>query len=634
VYAAGTSLSIEKDISAEPNKTVDVPIKFTNNSGKDVAGGQFDIRFGTDLTYDSITWDAISNWGAKGAAVQPDGDLRILLGDGLSEPLANGFSGTLVTVTFNVGDVKDVTVDITFDETTDPLVITFSDVTDEKPDTTPGSVKVEEANVAPVATDDTASVAKGGTIAIDVVENDTDENGDTLTVEDVTDPQHGTVDWSNTTGIITYTHGGEDATSDSFTYKAYDGTDKSAETATVSITIEHPPVAVNDTAVVTKGHTVEIKVLENDTDANGDDLTAVKLSNPKYGSVKLSDDKKTFTYASDGNSGATKDTFTYRAKDSITNSNVATVTVTVKNTPPVANDDSAMVKRGFPVDISVLDNDVEADSIYDTISLVESSIVSPTHGSLTIHSNGTITYMHDQSTNMSDSFKYQVTDGIDQSNQATVLITVTNTVPVASNDTAVVTKGMSVNVNVLANDQDPDIYDTLTTVKISDPAHGTVEKQADNSFTYTHNGDDATEDTFSYQANDGITSSDTATVTISITDIETGTVPTAVDDSITVLKNSSQGLEVLSNDKDGDVIAAGTLSIVKSSVTNPTHGTLEVGNRVITYTNKISLDDYGMTEVVSDSFTYKITNGSEESNEASVMLQINPRKIYLPLISQ
>src|SRR2546425_1047626 len=124
---------------------------------------------------------------------------------------------------------------------------------------------------------------------------------------------------------------GSETASDSFTYKTCDnGTTgsppvadpKCSGTATVSITVtpvNDAPVATGDSATVAEGGTVTVldstaaSVLANDTDAEGNTLTATKLSDPAHGSVTLNADG-TFSYSHDGSETAT-DSFTYKTCD-------------------------------------------------------------------------------------------------------------------------------------------------------------------------------------------------------------------------------------------------------------------------------------------------------------------------------
>ncbi len=88
-----------------------------------------------------------------------------------------------------------------------------------------------------------------------------------------------------------------------------------------------PPVAVDDLALTDEDISVVVDVLANDTDIDGDALTVTNLTQPANGTAELEADG-TVTYTpTAGYAGI--DAFTYTANDGTTDSNVATVTVTV-----------------------------------------------------------------------------------------------------------------------------------------------------------------------------------------------------------------------------------------------------------------------------------------------------------------
>src|SRR5262249_28654275 len=137
---------------------------------------------------------------------------------------------------------------------------------------------------------------------------------------------------------------------DAFTYQATDGTDDS-NVATVTIDVTNAvPVASDDAFSVTHDQPLHVAaggVLGNDTDANGDGLSAVPASNPAHGTLLFHADGA-FDYVPDphyvGN-----DTFTYLVSDDVANSDPATVTVSVTNTAPVAADDLFQVLHDQPL---------------------------------------------------------------------------------------------------------------------------------------------------------------------------------------------------------------------------------------------------------------------------------------------
>jgi len=103
------------------------------------------------------------------------------------------------------------------------------------------------------------------------------------------------------------------------------------------------------------------------------------------------------------------------------------------------------------------------------------------------------------------------------------LFTATSTVqaaaPVAVNDSYQMMENNGISViapGVLANDTDAD-GDTLTAATTSNPVYGTVTMQPSGAFTYTPNTNFYGTDSFSYEANDGTTDSNTAVVTLTVT---------------------------------------------------------------------------------------------------------------------
>jgi N-acetylneuraminic acid mutarotase len=186
------------------------------------------------------------------------------------------------------------------------------------------SVNIMENN-APVAVDDAYSTDEDTTLNIaapGVLGNDI---GDPLTAVLVSDVSHGTLTL-NGNGSFTYTPNAGVIGSDSFTYKANDGQAHS-NVATVSIAVNHAPVAVDDAySVVKNGVLTEIApgVLGNDM---GDLLTAVLVSDVSHGTLTLNGNGS-FTYTP--NAGVIgSDSFTYKANDGVAESNVAMVSITI-----------------------------------------------------------------------------------------------------------------------------------------------------------------------------------------------------------------------------------------------------------------------------------------------------------------
>ena len=132
------------------------------------------------------------------------------------------------------------------------------------------TVTIGSVNDPPVAVDDAISTNEDTAVTISVLANDTDADGDTLTVASVTQGSHGAV--VNNGSNVRYTPSANFHGSDSFTYTISDG-HGGTDTATVIVTIgsvNDPPVAVDDAISTNEDTAVTISVLANDTDADGD----------------------------------------------------------------------------------------------------------------------------------------------------------------------------------------------------------------------------------------------------------------------------------------------------------------------------------------------------------------------------
>src|SRR5205085_1537261 len=140
--------------------------------------------------------------------------------------------------------------------------------------------------------------------AAGVLGNDSDLEGSPLTAIVVNGPAHGTVTL-NSNGSFTYTPGANYNGTDSATYKASDG-GLNSNVATVSLTItpaNDTPTAANDAYALAEDQTLTIAapgVLANDSDVDGDSLTAVLVHGPTHGTLTFNADGS-FTYTPGAN---------------------------------------------------------------------------------------------------------------------------------------------------------------------------------------------------------------------------------------------------------------------------------------------------------------------------------------------
>ncbi len=141
-------------------------------------------------------------------------------------------------------------------------------------------------NRFPTAQADSGTTLSGAALTINVLANDSDPDGDLLSVAGFTQPAHGTV--TQVSGGLRYTPASGYVGTDSFTYTISDGRGGTA-TGTVSVTVQAPanqaPVAQNDSAVTQAATAITINVLGNDSDPNGDLLSVGGFTQPAHGTV-------------------------------------------------------------------------------------------------------------------------------------------------------------------------------------------------------------------------------------------------------------------------------------------------------------------------------------------------------------
>ena len=460
------------------------------------------------------------------------------------------------------------------------------------------------ANTAPEAQDDKITTQVDQPITLMTVANDTDADGDTLTISDVSQPSSGTV--TNNGSTITYTPNPGFVGIDIFDYTITDGNGGSSmatETVTVTAAPNKAPVANDDAATTQEGTPVVIMTVANDTDPDGDTLTIESITQPANGTGTSDGTKIAYTPRT-GFTG--EDTLTYVISDGRggTATAVETITVTAKpNTKPVANNDSTTTDVNKAVTLNTVANDTDADGDDLTIT----NVSNPPKGSVT--NNGkTITYTPDLGFVGTDTFQYTITDG--NGGNATAIETVIvkalpNEAPVTKADFAA-TGCATILINVLVNDSDPE-NQTLSLVRTNGASLGTarvvgnmIEYKPGNSCDKGANGLDK----FTYEVSDGVnTVSENITVDVkgAIGDTKT------VNDDVTIDKDTTVNINVLLNDSG--------VGLRITTVDNPIHGSVSFANGVITYT-----PDPGF--VGKDDFFYDIIDQNGYTDAAMVIVNI------------
>ncbi|MCA8988264.1 MAG: tandem-95 repeat protein, partial [Planctomycetaceae bacterium] len=481
---------------------------------------------------------------------------------------------------------------------------------------------VNPVNFAPIARDDSFETREGVELNISspgILLNDSDANDDPLTAAVVAGPANGVLTW-NADGSFRYSANPGFSGVDSFTYQANDGALNSG-VATVSITIiaNAAPVASGDSYSTNENVALVVPapgVLSNDSDADGDSISATIVTLPGHGSLTWAADGA-FTYTPDaGFSGS--DSFTYQVSDGLKTSNIATVSLAVQhvNVAPTAVNDKYDLFEDIPLTVSapgLLSNDIDPEG--DVLSA--NVLTNPAHGTLSWSSDGSFTYVPDLNYHGSDSFTYQVSDGLAASNVAMVVLNVAavNDPPEAVNDSYTTDEDMTLVANapgLLLNDSDLD-GDLLSIRVTAGPSHGSLTWQSDGSFQYTPDLNYFGPDEFFYVVSDGVNESTPTTVSLTVQPVNDA--PVGMNDQYTmdagaVLEVTAPG--VLQNDLDveGDTLAS---RVVQAPV-----------NGVLTLNSDGSFS-YTPSEGFSgtDSFTYVATDGSLESAPVTVDITVN-----------
>jgi VCBS repeat-containing protein len=244
------------------------------------------------------------------------------------------------------------------------------------------------------------------------------------------------------------------------------------------------------------------------SDADGDPLVFSIVDNGALGVAVVTDAATgAFTYTPNANAAGT-DSFTFRAFDGTSYSNVATVSITVTpvNDAPTAADQNVSTAEDTAVDITLGASDVEGDALTWIVD-------APAHGTL----SGTapdLRYTPDAGWSGSDSFTFKVNDGALDSNVATVTITVTpvNDAPTAADQNVSTAEDTAVDITLGASDVEGD---ALTWI-VDAPAHGTLSGTAPD-LRYTPDAGWSGSDSFTFKVNDGALDSNVATVSITVT---------------------------------------------------------------------------------------------------------------------
>ncbi|RPE71493.1 Ca2+-binding RTX toxin-like protein [Pacificibacter maritimus] len=640
VSATGTETNNADDPDAEFGVTFEntSEITFTVTAGATNTGFVFGDFNADDFNITPVD-RAPNDEGGNDIILGDEGD-DTLYGEGGNDTITGGDgadsiyggSGADTIIGGNAGDVVDGGTTGDDNDTLDlsnsgPLRI-VDETTDEDGDSTSGTVEfldnegnvtgtmsfteienlILPENTGPVANDDTATVLEDGSVVIDVLDNDTDANGDALTIASATVPaDQGTVEIVD--GKLVFTPAENYNGPAEITYTVDDG-NGGTDTGTVNVDVtpvNDAPDAVNDEITTDEDTAVTIDVLDNDTDVDGDTLTITGATVPaEQGTVEIVDNELVFTPADDFNGEAT---ISYAIEDGNGGTDTATVTVNVTpvNDDPVAVDDAFETDEDTAVVIDLIGNDTDVDGDPLTIGTVS---VDPAFGEVVDNGDGTATFTPAENYYGPVTIDYTVVDGNggEDAGQAIVNVGSVNDGPTANDDEDTTDEDVSITVDLIGNDTDPD-GDTLTVTGASVPAdQGTLVDNGDGTVTFTPAENFNGEATISYSVTDGNGGTSSATHTVNVTPVNDD--PVAVDDIETTDEDQSVVIDLIGNDTDvdGDPLTIGTVSV------DPALGeVVDNGDGTVTFT---PAPDYNGPVTID--YTVVDGQGGEDAGQAIV----------------
>ncbi|HCM1486549.1 TPA: tandem-95 repeat protein, partial [Vibrio parahaemolyticus] len=475
-------------------------------------------------------------------------------------------------------------------------------------------VNVTPVNDAPVAKDDIATTQEDTAITIDVLPNDTDVDGDKLSIQSATVPEaQGKVEIVD--GKLVFTPAENFNGHAEITYTVTDGqlTDEAKVTVTVNPVNDAPTIKVDAVESITEDtvntDTVVATLTVRDTDTSEEQLT-VSLENNSNGYFVLVGDEVKLTQA--GVDAVNNDEL--NLKD-------LTISASVSDgVNPTANDsDSLIVNRvndAPTVENAIADQELSEDFATYTIDLNDAfkdsdsalnfSVFGNSNVLVSIE-NGIATISPTADWNGSEILTFTATDPSGESVSQTVGFTVAPVVDIKADSTNVVEDTPTI-INVLGNDTFEGADKVVSLDAENSPKNGTVIVNSDGTVTYTPDDNYVGEDTFTYIVTSGGVSEST-TVEVNVTPVNDA--PVAKDDIATTQEDTAVTIDVLPNDSDVD----GDKLSIQSATVPEAQGKVEIVDGKLVFTPAENFN--GHAEI-----TYTVTDGAL-TDQATVKVTVN-----------
>ncbi|HIF5640910.1 TPA: tandem-95 repeat protein [Vibrio parahaemolyticus] len=496
-------------------------------------------------------------------------------------------------------------------EATITYIVTDGDLTDEAKVT----VTVTPVNDSPVAVDDTTSIQEDTAVTIDVLTNDTDVDGDKLSIESASVPkEQGTVEVVD--GKLVFTPVENFNGDAEITYIVTDGqlTDEAKVTVTVNPVNDAPTIKVEAVESITEDavstDTVVATLTVRDTDTPEDQLT-VSLENNSNGYFVLVGNEVKLTQA--GVDAVNNDelnlkdlTISASVSDGVNptaNDSDSLVVNRVNDAPTVEN---AIADQVLSEDFATYTIDLN-DAFKDSDSALNFSVSGNSNVLVSIE-NGIATITPTADWNGSETLTFTATDPSNESISQTVNFTVAPVVDIKADSTNVVEDTPTI-INVLGNDTFEGADKVVSLDAENSPKNGTVIVNSDGTVTYTPDDNYVGEDAFTYIVTSGGVSEST-TVEVNVTSVNDA--PVAKNDISTTQEDTAVTIDVLSNDTDVD----GDKLSIQSATVPEAQGKVEIVDGKLVFTPAENFN--GDAEI-----TYTVTDG-QLTDEAKVTVTVNP----------
>ena len=527
-------------------------------------------------------------------------------------------------------------------------------VTDANNCTADLPVTISASNCHPIASDDNITTPEDTPVFGNVLSNDTDPNGLSLTVTQfvIGGTSYGvgaTATISgigllvvNSDGTFTFTPvANYNGSVPAATYTVTNGTNTNTAAIRITVTpVNDVPVAAIDAFTATEDVVLTGNLGSNDTPSgDGGNVWSV-VTGPAHGSLVINPDG-TFTYTPAANYNG-PDSFTYKICDvdgSCTVATLVSLTIIPVNNAPVAVNDIDTTPEDVVKNGDVLTNDSDPDGNVITVTqfvINGDATVYPFGttatitgvGTLVINSNGS--YVFTPAANYNGpvpTVTYTISDGsLTATANLNITVTLVNDIPVAAIDAFTATEDVVLTGNLGSNDTPSGDGGNVWSV-VTAPAHGTLIINVDGTFTYTPAANYNGPDSFTYKICD-VDGSCTVATLVNLTVTPVNNSPVAVNDIATTPEDVVKSGNVLTNDSDpdGNVITVNQFMVNGDATVYPFGSTATitgVGTLVINSNGSFVFTPVANYNGPVPTVTYTISDGSLTAT-ANLSITVTP----------